>query len=199
MRYLLTNNCISIKYIVILHIAIRNNMNNLQSSMKPQDVVVLLKIIAKNSDDWQQKNLADELSMSQSEISQSVNRSKYAGLMDGTAKKVMRLAFMDFLQFGLSVVFPQQAGPIVRGIPTAHSTSPLNELIVSTELYIWPYSKGKIKGHSIIPLFKSVPEAALKDSLLYELLALCDAIRIGRAREKEIAIDELKKRILHGK
>lgn len=199
MRYLLTNICISIKYIVILQIAIRNNMNNLQSSMKPQDVVVLLKIIAKNSDDWQQKNLADELSMSQSEISQSVNRSKYAGLMDGTAKKVMRLAFMDFLQFGLSVVFPQQAGPIVRGIPTAHSTSPLNELIVSTELYIWPYSKGNIKGHSIIPLFKSVPEAALKDSLLYELLALCDAIRIGRAREKEIAINELKKRILHGK
>jgi hypothetical protein len=35
-----------------------------------------------------------------------------------------------------------------------------------------------------------------KDVKLYELLALVDAVRIGRAREKEIAIKELKSRIL---
>jgi len=29
-------------------------------------------------------------------------------------------------------------------------------------------------------------------------LALVDAIRVGRAREKEIAVNELKSRILHG-
>jgi hypothetical protein len=31
---------------------------------------------------------------------------------------------------------------------------------------------------------------------LYELLALCDALRVGRAREKKMAEEELKKRIL---
>jgi hypothetical protein len=45
-----------------------------------------------------------------------------------------------------------------------------------------------VRGHSIIPLYPSVPEAALKDEKLHELLALTDALRVGRAREKEIAV-----------
>jgi hypothetical protein len=47
-------------------------------------------------------------------------------------------------------------------------------------------------------LYVSVPEAVLKDEVLYELLALVDALRVGRAREKEIAVAELKKRLHHG-
>lgn len=60
---------------------------------------------------------------------------------------------------------------------------------------MWPYGKGKVRGHSIVPLYLSVPEAALKDVKLYELLALVDALRVGRAREREIAIKELKLRL----
>jgi hypothetical protein len=55
-----------------------------------------------------------------------------------------------------------------------------------------------VKGQSIIPLFPSVAEAVQNDVLLYELLALVDALRVGRAREREIALEELKKRILIG-
>ncbi|MBN1561227.1 hypothetical protein JW998_13320 [candidate division KSB1 bacterium] len=40
-----------------------------------------------------------------------------------------------------------------------------------------------------------MPAACAKDDKLYELLALVDAIRLGRAREKKRAIDELRKRI----
>jgi hypothetical protein len=110
----------------------------------------------------------------------------------------MKLALMDFLQYGIKYVFPQKPGPVVRGIPTSHSASPLKEQIQSSEDYVWPYAKGTIRGHSILPLYASVPEAALKDNDLYELLALVDAIRVGRAREKEIAINELKKRLQIG-
>ena len=172
-------------------------MKQFQYSMKPQDVVILLKIIALDTDNWQQKPLSDALKMSQSEVSQSVARSKFAGLLDVNGKKVMRLAFFDFLQFGLTYVFPQKPGPVVRGLPTAHSAAPLNSLIVSEELYVWPWAKGKIRGHGIVPLYSSVPDAAAKDVKLYEMLALTDALRIGRAREKDLAIIELKKRILH--
>jgi hypothetical protein len=63
--------------------------------------------------------------------------------------------------------------------------------------FVWPWAKGNVRGHSIIPLYSSVPEAARQDDKLYELLALVDALRIGRAREKNLAINELKKRILH--
>ena len=166
--------------------------------MKPQDVVILLKIISLDTDDWQQKPLSDALKMSQSEVSQSVALSKFAGLLDGTGKKVMRLAFFDFLQFGLTYVFPQKPGPVVRGLPTAHSAAPLNSVIVSEESYVWPWAKGKIRGHGIVPLYSSVPDAAAMALKLYEMLSLTDALRIGRARERDLAIIELKKRILHG-
>jgi hypothetical protein len=170
-------------------------MRQVQYGMKPQDVVVLLKIIALGNDNWQQIPLAQSLKMSQSEVSQSVARSKYSGLLDAGGKKVMRQAFMDFLQYGLAVVFPAKPGAVVRGVPTAHSAPPLSTAISSSEDYVWPYAKGHVRGHGIIPLFATVPEAAIADEKLYTLLALADAIRVGRVREKNLAIDELKSRI----
>ncbi|MCB2206019.1 hypothetical protein KQI65_14855 [bacterium] len=163
--------------------------------MKPQDVVILLKIIALNSDRWQQLPLAHSLSMSQSEVSQSVARSRYAGLLDDTGKRVMRKALHDFLQHGLAVVFPAKPGAIVRGMPTAHSAAPLNLEISSNDNYVWPFALGEVRGHGIAPLYPSVPQAARDDARLYELLSLVDALRVGRAREKNLAIQELKNRI----
>jgi len=170
-------------------------MNKNQNSMKPQDIVVLLKLIALNSDNWQQVPLAHSLKMSQSEVSQSVARSKFAGLLDDTGKRVMMQAFYDFLQYGLAVVFPAKPGAIVRGIPTAHSAAPLNMEISSGENYVWPFAMGSVRGHGITPLYASVPQAALEDEQLYELLSLVDALRVGKVREKNLAIQELKHRI----
>ena len=135
--------------------------------------------------------------MSQSEISHSLVRSKFAGLLDDSGKKVMRLALMDFLQYALALVFPQKPGAVVRGIPTAHSAPPLNKEIDSEELYVWPSASGKVRGHGIAPLYPSVADAAMKDEKLYQLLALADALRVGRARERNLAVKELKERILH--
>ena len=42
----------------------------------------------------------------------------------------------------------------------------------------------------------SVVDAVKLDPALYELLSLVDALRVGKVREKELAISELKKRIL---
>jgi hypothetical protein len=41
-----------------------------------------------------------------------------------------------------------------------------------------------------------VPKAAKRDPHLYELLALLDAVRIGRARERNLANDLVKKELL---
>ena len=170
-------------------------MNNKQQIMSPHDIVILLKIVSYGDKQWFQKPLAEELGISQSEVSKSLNRSKYAGLLDPTGKKVMKLALLEFLQFGIRYIFPQKPGPIVRGVATSHSASPLKEQINSTEVFVWPYAKGNVRGQSILPLYPSVPEAALKDEILYQLLALIDALRVGRAREKELALEELKKLI----
>lgn len=169
-----------------------------QPTMSPLDVVVLLKIISMGNQPWNQKPLAEALFMSQSEISKSFKRSKYAGLLDSTGKNVRKLALMEFLQYGIAYVYPMQPGAIVRGIPTAHSAAPLRELIQSAEPYVWPSGKGTLRGQSIVPLYPSVVDAVQNDSKLHELLALVDSLRVGKAREKELAIAELKKRILNG-
>lgn len=96
------------------------------------------------------------------------------------------------------MVFPQQPGAVVRGVPTAHSAPPLSLSIQSTEHYVWPSGKGTLRGQSIIPLYPSVVDAVQNDQKLYELLAMVDAIRVGRAREKELAIIELQNRIIYG-
>ena len=171
-------------------------MSILKQSMKPQDLVVLFKIISLGEKPWNQLTIADELFMSKSEISQSIARSKYAGLLHITGKSVYRLSLMEFLQFGVCFVFPQKPGPIVRGVPTAHSASPLNARIRSEEDFVWPSAKGRSRGQSIMPLFSSVVDAVKLDKDLYEMLSLVDALRVGKAREKNIAIEELKKRIL---
>jgi hypothetical protein len=169
-----------------------------QPTMRPQDVVLLLKIITYENRPWFQVPISEELHMSQSEISEAVARNKFAGLLDPKGKKVRRLALMEFLQYGVAYVFPQQPGAIVRGIPTAHSAPPLNGIIQSTENYVWPAAKGKARGQSIVPLYPAVVEASLDDAALHELLALIDALRVGKAREKDIAIQEIRSRILDG-
>ena len=171
-------------------------MKQFNYQMKPQDVVILLKIIAINNDDWKQMSLAESLIMSQSEISQSMVRMQYAGLLFENGKKVMRNSLLEFLQYGISYVFPQKPGAMVRGVPTAHSFLPLNKIIMSNENYVWPSAKGKMRGQCILPLYPSVPDAVSNDNQLHELLSLVDALRIGKARERKLAIEELTNRLM---
>ena len=46
-----------------------------------------------------------------------------------------------------------------------------------------PDPMGNSRGLIVEPLHPNVPKAAKKDSYLYELLALVDALRIGGPRE----------------
>ena len=49
------------------------------------------------------------------------------------------------------------------------------------------------------PLYASVPGAARRNPALYDLLALVDALRIGRARERNLAEKEISALLnLHG-
>ena len=46
-----------------------------------------------------------------------------------------------------------------------------------------------------MPLYPKLPLAAARDQALYELLALFDALRIGQAREREMARKLLEERL----
>ncbi|MEQ8626064.1 hypothetical protein [Ekhidna sp.] len=164
--------------------------------MRPQDVVVLLKLVLAEDSSWTQTSLARELHLSQSEISESIARSSYARLVFEKGRMVQRQALVDFIQHGLPYAFPQQPGRVQRGFPSAHSAPPLAKEIVSDEQYVWPSAKGTSRGHSILPLYPSVVQLIQADDQMYELLALVDAVRVGRARERTIAMDMIKQRLL---
>ncbi len=172
-------------------------MHQTKNNLKSQDVLILLKIITLDAKTWFHHTIAQELGISQSEVSQSLKRSKYAGLIDEARKKINKIALAEFLTHGVAYAFPQQPGEVVRGVLTAHSAQPLNKLIKSNEKYVWPYAKGLEKGQAIEPLYSTVVEATLSDKELYELLTMVDAIRVGRVQEKDIAKIELQNRILN--
>ena len=161
------------------------------NGMRPHDIVVLLKIISIDKG-WLSKNVAWSLRISPSEVSESLNRSKVAGLLSPDKKKVMKSAFLSFIQFGLGYVFPAEPGAVVRGMPTGHSAPVLKDYFLSAEPYVWPSPLGKVKGQSIPPLYANQIAAAQDDPYLYDMLALIDAIRVGRTREVEKAMELLK-------
>ena len=165
------------------------------NGMRPQDVVILLKIISVGHANWRYSDIAQSLHISQSEVAEALNRSKLARLVDASKKRVFRASFMEFLTYGVKYVFPAQPGSLVRGIPTAHSARPMSDLIISDEAYVWPSSVGNMRGQAIDPLYPSVIKAIRKDPKLYEMLALLDAIRVGRTREYKIAVEALSSNI----
>lgn len=165
--------------------------------MRPQDIAILLKIVSLGKKAWKTTDLASQLYISQSEISQSLHRNWSAGLLDDSKRSVHKRSLVEFLVHGVKYVYPEKPGPIVRGTPTAHSAPPLSKMIqLSGDVYVWPHEEGTVRGETIRPLYPSVPKAAGVDPVFYELLALVDAIRLGRSREVKIAADELHKRIL---
>src|SRR5690625_1798737 len=103
------------------------------NGMRPQDIVILLKIVAKGDESWYMKDLSHELNISASEISESLNRSALAGLVTPDKKAIRKRNLLEFLLHGLKYAYPQRPGAIVRGMPTAHSAPPLNDHIRGSE------------------------------------------------------------------
>lgn len=61
---------------------------------------------------------------------------------------------------------------------------------------MWPHPEGIARGPGLLSLYENLPLAAREDPVLYELLALFDALRSGQARERELARKYLEERLL---
>lgn len=167
-------------------------------SLKPQDIIVLLKVLSKGKNGWKFEGLQKDLRLSVSAIHRSLERCVKAKFISPRPfNDIYILNISEFLIHGIAYTFAVEPGKLTRGIPTAHSAPPLNKKIISeTDVYVWAYSKGKLRGQSIEPLMKHVPEIVQDDKALYEILALIDALRIGKAREKEIAANLLQEKLM---
>jgi len=203
-------------------------------SLKPQDVLVVLKLCAVASSPGHGARpqrppmavLGVELGLSSSEVHAAIRRGRASGLLldafqsidkGQTKRKHLRdvppaptirartarperinvTGVVEFLVHGLKYVFPPHRGGMTRGIATSYAAAPLKGFIARGEepIPVWPFAEGNERGIELTPLYRTVPFAALRDSALYELLAIADALREGRARERKIAEEQLRLRL----
>jgi hypothetical protein len=165
------------------------------NGMRPQDVVILMKILTLEGQPWRMKDLSISLRISASEVSESLERSALAGLIALGKAHVMRDNLLEFLVHGIRYVFPAQYGPVTHGLATAHSASPLKAEVLSQETIVWPWPDGPDRGSSIVPLIPTVPMVAASDPKLYAMLALIESLRAGHVRERKLAAQHLEKLI----
>jgi hypothetical protein len=164
--------------------------------LRPQDLLVSLKLTLEPKEKPRSYNaLAHDLAMSPSKVHDAVKRATAAGLLLFD-RKPHRRALLEFILHGVRYAFYTKLGPVTLGMPTAHAAPPLAKEIAAGELPpVWPDPEGSHRGEAVEPLHASVPLAARNDPTLYELLALVDALRIGRARERKLAAEHLERRL----
>ena len=98
----------------------------------------------------------------------------------------------EFALHGAKYAFPGVRLPLAAGVPTSHSAPAFAGVFApgSTD-FVWPHPNGSVRGVGVEPLHPCVPFAAMQDGKLYELLALFDALRVGKARERGMALERL--------
>jgi hypothetical protein len=173
--------------------------SNQQVVLKPQDLVVVLKLIAWSGGTRTFSELGSDLAISASEVHASVGRAIKARLIHVLDEhlRVSRIALKEFLLHGAQYSFPATFGTATRGLPTAYAAPPIATLITQSSdvTPVWPDPEGDRRGVALYPLYPTVPKAARADLALYELLALFDALRSGAARERQLASQLLSDRL----
>lgn len=98
----------------------------------------------------------------------------------------------EFALHGAKYAFPGVRLPLAVGVPTSHSAPAFVGVFAPGSAdFVWPHPNGTVRGVGVEPLHPAVPFAAMRDARLYELLALFDALRVGKARERGMALERL--------
>jgi biotin operon repressor len=174
--------------------------------LKSQDCIILVKLLANPGAEWSQRQLAKVLCISLAEINAGIKRLEEAGLLrkDKQGKLFPNInAAEEFLVSGIKFLFPGKLGEYTRGIPTSIAAPLFRDKIAlgNDPIPVWPDASGEQKGVALAPIHPSIPKALREspDQLFYEMLVLIDAIRSGRARERNMAVTLLKEKLKYAK
>jgi hypothetical protein len=98
----------------------------------------------------------------------------------------------EFAVYGAKYALIAERSATTVGIPTSHSAPAFEGVFAKSEIdFVWPHPEGHVRGVGISPIHPCVPFAVMQDAKLYEVLALFDALRVGRARERGMALKRL--------
>ena len=162
-----------------------------------QDVVLLAKLVSYGGARPPIAQVAGDLGLSPSQVHASLKRLVRSRLIDAQTNRPLLKPVEEFLIHGVKYAFPVERGEPTRGMPTAYAAPPLSDQIDgSGDLPpVWPDPEGKVRGITLQPLHRAAIKAARQDPALHELLALIDAVRDGRARERQLAEKTLSARL----
>lgn len=177
-----------------------HSKSNPQVVLRPQDLVVLLRLSLERGTPPTYAALGSELGLTASEVHAGLERAVLAQLArkDTSGKaSVVREALKAFVQHGARYSFPATRGEMTRGMPTGYAAAPLKDKIVQPNepAPVWPHRAGSVRGATLYPLYPTVPDAASRNPALYELLVLFDAVRSGSPRERTIALQMFDERL----
>jgi hypothetical protein len=164
-------------------------------TLAPADVLVALKLVAHPDRAVSVRQLGEELGMSKSSVAYSLRRLNALNLVKEArgVRRINRLALRDFLENGVRWIVPATLGDFELGLPTAHSADVLaRNFIADADPVVMPLAHGPARGRAVSPLHPLAPKAAARDACLHRLLAVVDALRIGRARDRQVAAKELR-------
>ncbi|MBX0290692.1 hypothetical protein K3G63_09600 [Hymenobacter sp. HSC-4F20] len=161
--------------------------------MRPQDVVLLLKISLLEKLNWQGKALAAALGLSPAEVSDALRRCQFARLLHPEHRTINRPRLLRFLVHGLPCVFPVELGPHQQGLPIL---LPKQGGLATPETYVWPTADGPAWGATIEPLYPGAVLAARQDPALHELLTLTEVLRLDNPVLRTSAKQQLQERLL---
>jgi hypothetical protein len=173
---------------------------NIEYMLKGQDLVVALKL-AVLTEPTTYAGLALSLHLNASEVHTAVKRALHAQLLVDTGDFIVpknsklgnidvhKQNLLEFVAHGAKYAFAAEKISMTVGVPTSHSAPVFQGVFApGSDDWVWPYALGACKGVGIKPLHPCVPSAALADGQLYAALALLDALRVGRARERNMAL-----------
>ncbi len=179
---------------------IQSRLSHAQWSLKPQDLAMAFKLVSLAGQRLPYVALAEALQLSQFEAHACMARLSAARLLAevNEVPTLVMAAFRPMVLLGAPYFFPAVRGGLVMGFPTAYGAEPIKSKVLFADDMppVWPHVDGPVRGMALLPLYPKLPLAALKDPTLYTLLALFDALRIGQAREREIARQLLEERLV---
>lgn len=165
--------------------------------LRPPDIVVLLALLREGDVPWTVRSLAERLHMPLAAVQRSLARLGETPAFDAASRRASAGASDELIAHALPFVVPASLGASVRGIPTAWGAAPLaDEIAPGEDSPVWPDRRGTARGPALAPLHACALALAREDREMYEALALVDALRVGRARERKLALGHLRARLL---
>jgi hypothetical protein len=178
-----------------------------KESLRGRDVLVACKLLAlaESRSAWTYSELGSWLGLSASTAHESADRCRSSGLLL-PSREISRPCLRDLLVTAVPKIFYAQRRGIARGLPTGTHAAPLRgkfSVAKNSMPLVWELppsgigsGPGARRGELIVPIYPTAVLAAIRDDVVYELLALVDVLRTGTEPERARAVECLDERLL---